>query len=191
MGYYAPLAGYRFPAWLTIQSRDVEFDQVMDRLIAFCDGPFLLLAPTSRFLRSLGEESLRRWQACFLPLDKAIVLGGDGQLAATAVAERTLGVFRRQVIPEDTATASIDFFPTPAGATWGQVKLRLVDGHTVSVAVGAAHGVFNYAQLGMANRKSGNPSVQWELLRLFAQGSGVLTWRSPGAERRAEGWACG
>ena len=80
--------------------------------------------------------------------------------------------------------ANSAFFPTPAGATWGQVRLRLVDGHTVSVTVGATHGVFTYAQLGMANRKSGNPTVQWELLRLFAQGDGVLTWRSAGAERR-------
>ena len=30
----------------------------------------------------------------------------------------------------------------------------------------------------------GNPSVQWELLRTFAAGEGMLTWRSPGADRR-------
>jgi hypothetical protein len=178
------LAGYRFAAWLTIQSRDVEFDRVVDRLVARDDGPFLLLAPTSRFLRPAGEECLRRRQACFLSLEESMVLGDDGRLVATSMAERTIDAFRRQILPEDTATASMDFFPTPAGATWGQVRLRLVDGHTVSVTVGAAHGVFNYAQLGMANRKTGNPSVQWELLRLFAQGGGVLTWRSPGAERR-------
>lgn len=184
LGSYRPLAGYSFPAWLTIQSSPTEFDQVIDRLLATCDGPFLLLAPTCRFLRPRGEESLRRCQACFLALDETIVLGDDGQLVATAVADRALATFRQQVVPEETIAAKIDFFPTPVGATWGQVRLRLVDGHTVSISVGAAHGVFNYAQLGMANRKSGNPSVQWELLRMFAEGGGALTWRSPGAGRR-------
>ena len=44
--------------------------------------------------------------------------------------------------------------------------------------------MFNYAQLGLANRKNGSPSVQWELLRAFAAGGGTLTWRSPAADRR-------
>ena len=184
LGHYAPLAGYRFPAWLTIQFCDVEFDRVIDRFVAFDDSPFLMLAPTGRFLFPRGEACLRRRQACFLPLEEAIVLGDDGRLVATAMAEQAMDAFRRRVVPEDTATVGISFFPTPAGATWSQVRLHLTDGHTVSVTVGAAHGVFNSAQLGMVNRKSGNPSVQWELLRVFAQGGGVLTWRSPGAERR-------
>ena len=46
--------------------------------------------------------------------------------------------------------------------------MHLVDGHTLSVAAGTAHGVYHYAQVGLANRKNGRPSVQWELLSAFA-----------------------
>jgi hypothetical protein len=38
--------------------------------------------------------------------------------------------------------------------------------------------------VGLANRKTGRPSVQWELLSAFAAGNGTLTWRSPQADRR-------
>lgn len=94
LGQYAPLAGYRFPAVWTVQAGEVELTQVIDRLVAMYDGPFLLVAPTGRFLRPWGEELLRRRQACFLPLDEAVALGDDGQLAATAARERMLAAFR-------------------------------------------------------------------------------------------------
>jgi hypothetical protein len=184
LGSYEPLAGYRFPAWLTTQSSKAQFGQVIDRLLATCDGPLVMLAPTGRFLCPAGEASLRQRQACFLSLEEAVAREDDGRLVATAVADRALEAFRQRVVPENSLESAIAFFPTPAGATWGQVKLRLVDGHTVSVVVADARGVFHYAELGLANRRSGSPSVQWELLRMFAEGGGTLTWRSPGAGRR-------
>jgi hypothetical protein len=75
-------------------------------------------------------------------------------------------------------------FPTPTGSDWRQVQIRLLDGHTASIVVGPAHGVYNFAQMGLVNRKNGNPSMQWQLLKAFAAGGGVLTWRSPQADRR-------
>jgi hypothetical protein len=44
--------------------------------------------------------------------------------------------------------------------------------------------VYSFGEMGMANRKNSRPTVQWELLRDFAAGYGVLTWRSAGADRR-------
>ena len=49
--------------------------------------------------------------------------------------------------------------------------------------------VCNYTQMGMANRKNGEPTLQWALLRAFAEERGVLDWdsrRKPtGATRNA------
>ena len=75
-------------------------------------------------------------------------------------------------------------FPTPAGATWEQVEMRFKDGHTVAVKVLGEQGVFNYAQMGMANRTNAEPTVQWDLLKRFAESKGEMTWRSPGADRK-------
>ena len=76
------------------------------------------------------------------------------------------------------------FFPTPPDATWRDVSIRFKDGHTVSVKVKTAGSVFNYTQMGMANKKNGNPTVQWELLKVFADERGVLDWSSNKAHRR-------
>jgi hypothetical protein len=43
--------------------------------------------------------------------------------------------------------------------------------------------VLHYSQMGLANRKNGTPSVQWELLQAFAANEGLLTWKSPQASR--------
>jgi hypothetical protein len=44
--------------------------------------------------------------------------------------------------------------------------------------------VCQFAEMGMASRKSGARTVQWELLRAFAENSGRLTWTSAAASRR-------
>ena len=75
-------------------------------------------------------------------------------------------------------------FPTPPDATWEEVSIQFRDGHTVSAKVRDAKGVFNYTEMGMVDRKSGNPTVQWQLLRAFADGHGLLDWLSRGADRK-------
>jgi len=75
-------------------------------------------------------------------------------------------------------------FPTPPGAVWEEVSIRFRDGHTVSAKVRDAKGVFNYTEMGMVDRKSGNPTVQWQLLRAFADGHGLLDWARRGADRK-------
>jgi hypothetical protein len=75
-------------------------------------------------------------------------------------------------------------FPTPPDATWNDVHIRFNDGHTVSITVKSARGVFHYTQMGMANKKNGKPTIQWELLRIFADAHGVLDWSSYKAHRR-------
>ena len=184
IGHFEPLSGYRFPTFLTIQSHPVDFGRIVDRLVAVEETPFLLMAPSRRFFSPLYEDLLRRRQGCFWPLDESIGMLDDGQLAATEAGQLAIDGFQERVIPDRAAETAVDFFPTPAGATWSKVHVRLLDGHTASVTVGDARGVFTYTQMGMTNRKNGNPSVQWELLRTFAAGHGILTWRSQQADRR-------
>lgn len=73
-------------------------------------------------------------------------------------------------------------FNTPAGATWGDVKIRFVDGYTVSVDVLGMKGRYNYTQMGMADRRTTNPTRQWQLLEAFARRRGRLTWEDSEAD---------
>lgn len=75
-------------------------------------------------------------------------------------------------------------FPTPPDATWEDVSIQFRDGHTVSVKASDVTGVFTYAEMGMVDRRSGKPTVQWKLLRAFAAGHGLLDWASREADRK-------
>jgi hypothetical protein len=72
----------------------------------------------------------------------------------------------------------IVIFPTPAGVGWGDVLIRFRDGHTVSIKIKSASGVYNYTQMGMANKKNSNPTKQWELLKAFAEKRGQIDWKN-------------
>ena len=108
-----------------------------------------------------------------------------GQWISTESAQRALQAFAEIHVP---APARRDgesvFFPTPAKATWGDVAIRFVDGHTVAIRVGTEYGTYHYAQLGMADGRNAKPTKQWELLGAFARSNGVMTWKSPDAHRK-------
>lgn len=184
IGHAMPLAGYRFPVFWTIQSHPTDFERVVSRLVATEESPFFLLTPSCRFVTREWEDLFRGRRACFFPLDECIGLSDDGSLAVTQRGRLVLDAFLDQVIPKSAPERTKVFFPTPSGTTWSQVEIRMLDGHRASVAVGPLRRVLTFTQMGMVNRKNGNPSVQWELLRIFAAGHGVLTWRSSGADRK-------
>ena len=74
-------------------------------------------------------------------------------------------------------------FPTPPGAMWREVDIRFLDTQTVAVRVGAATGRFTYAQMGMADGRTANPTKQWELLHLLAESHGRIDWGNRHATR--------
>lgn len=96
-------------------------------------------------------------------------------------------VSAEQKVP-DPAAAKVrkhaERFPTPPGATWGDVSISFKDRHTVSIKVKGASDIYHYAQMGMADRRSSRPTKQWELLQDFADGYGTLTWQHPNACRK-------
>ena len=184
IGTYSPYAGFRFPVYLTIQFEPDGFRQAIEGLVAREDGPFILLAPTHGLCGPECERLLKKREACFLPLSDFLTLKNNGTFAMEKPIEDILAGFRAAVLPSPKDTAPMVFFPTPPDATWGDVCIKFKDGHTVSVKVKEAEGVFNYTQMGMVNRKNGNPTVQWELLRAFADKHGTLDWSSPSADRK-------
>jgi hypothetical protein len=75
-------------------------------------------------------------------------------------------------------------FPTPRGATWSDVEIRFRDGHTISIRVLGARGIYTYAQLGLTNRTNGAPDKQWLLLEAMSREHGALTWNNAFRDHR-------
>jgi hypothetical protein len=184
VGAFRPFAGFSFPAFFTIPVESNDLQQVAEAIVARHHVPFILLAPTSRCLRPSCEHLLRARGACFLALMESIAVDGAGKFLATQMAQRRLAEFQQAAVPNSDDAVGMAFFPTPTGAAWKDVRIKFVDGETVSIKVGGATGTFVYAQLGMADNRNAKPTLQWELLIAFARGYGALTWSSAEANRK-------
>ena len=107
--------------------------------------------------------------------DWALMVGYEEQLRQALLERSDQG---RQRKPGATR------FPTPPGSTWEHVIIRFRDGHTVSVRCRVVSNVYTYTEMGMADGRNKTPTIQWQLLRVFADGGGKIDWNSPGADRK-------
>lgn len=183
IGIYSPYAGYRFPVYLTIQIESYDFIEVLDGLLGRNSAPFILLAPTRSLCSAKAEKRLTDRGSQFVALSESVVIGDNRQLRLLHPHDEILSQFREVNLPATKEKSPTVFFPTPPDATWSDVSIRFSDGHTVSIKAKSTSGVFNYTQMGMANKKNGNPTVQWNLLRIFANERGMLQWGSKNAHR--------
>ncbi len=175
IGVYSPYAGYRFPVYLTIQMEPDDFNRILDGLLSRNDNPFILLAPTRNHCTSMAEKRLAAKGSIFVPLSENV--SRQFQLLRSMD-----DIFANLPRPEENDARL--FFPTPPDAIWENVSIRFKDGHTVSIKVKSVGGVFNYTQMGMANKKNGDPTLQWKLLETFAEERGTLDWSSDKADRK-------
>lgn len=183
LGIYEPLAGFAFPIFLVITTERARLTQVVTALAESSSRPFLVLTPTAAKVSPATLEVVERRKLGLIPLCHAVEMSADGLLTTPAAAV-ILGRFRDAHLPATSPSRGEGFFPTPAGTRWDQVQIRFLDGHSVSVRVGSVSAVYEYGQLGMADKRSTKPNVQWELLRAFARHGGELRWGDAAADRR-------
>ncbi|WP_394838634.1 hypothetical protein LVJ94_17200 [Pendulispora rubella] len=72
----------------------------------------------------------------------------------------------------------------PLGTRWSEVHIERIDGHTVSVRVGAVHRRLSYQDMGMASCKNREPVRQWEMLMDLCENRGRLSWPPTDKTRR-------
>ncbi len=184
IGVYSPYAGFRFPVYLTIQLEPDDFHHVVSGLVSRPHKPFVLLAPTRNHCAGRTEELLTDRKSAFVPLEENIELAGRSRLRLLRPLDDILSSFQAANLPAPDGDGAMAFFPTPPDANWGDVSIRFVDGHTVSIKVKSEQRVFNYTQMGMASQKDTEPTVQWDLLGKFAEEYGLLDWNSRHADPR-------
>jgi hypothetical protein len=178
IGNYSPYAGYRFPVYLTIQIEPDDFNKTLDGLLSKNDTPFILLAPTRDLCTAKAEKRLTVKKSLFVPLCENVAVSEKQQLRLLHSLGDILAQFRSFNLPSPKENGAAAFFHTPPGTTWGDVSICFKDGHTVSIKAKSAGGVFNFTQMGMANKKNGNPTIQWKLLEAFANSRGEIDWKN-------------
>jgi hypothetical protein len=181
VGDFEPIAGQRFPVYLAIQLEQEALEPLAVRLWGVAGTSFILLTPTPRAVDLGLGEKMAAWKARTAALVD-LLEGNGANFAATDAAGTLLAEFRTAVLPAEETKAGIRF-PTPAGAAWGEVTIKFIDGHRVRVACKEESAVFNFTDMGMVDRRKGEPDVQWALLYALAAGHGRMTWRSSEARR--------
>ena len=178
LGVYSPYAGFRFPVYLTIQLEPDDFHHVVSGLVSRTDEPFFLLAPTRDLCTAQTEQVLVRRNSAFIPLAEDLDLAGRRKLRLRRPLDDILSSFRAAHLPAPENDGSTIHFLTLLAASWSDVSIRFIDGHTVSIQVNSERRVCNYTQMGMANRKNGDPTKRWKLLERFAESRGEIDWHS-------------
>jgi len=181
LGVYSPYAGFQFPVYMTIQIEPDDFHQIVIGLIAENNTPFILLAPTNDLCKPVSKKFLQKQNAYFFALSDILILNPTGKFVTEQPVEDIFAEFRNAVLPKPEEDSCMIFFPTPPDAKWEDVRIFFKDGHTVSVKVSSAAGIYNYTQMNMADKRSSNPTKQWNLLESFARGYGTLDWKHPDA----------
>ena len=179
IGVYS-IRRYRFPVYLTIQIRPDDFQRGARRSPRPKQA-FLLLALTRGFCTAKAEKRLTDKRSGMVSLSENVGIEAKRQFQLfipwTTFWPNSAGsIFRRR-------RKAVPLPPHTSRRVVGR-RRSARDGHTVSIKAKTAGGVFNYTQMGMANKKNGNPTVQWELLKVFADERGVLDWSSNKAHRR-------
>jgi hypothetical protein len=174
VGDLTPVAGRSFPVYFTAQTSRDEFHAAAQALVIQTATPFVLTAPTNHFYRPQAQRLLADRDVAFVPLADALVPTGAGALGITEAGRYQLDRFGAAVVP--AARPASECFLAPTGCTWADLRVRFLDGHTVSVEIGGQTAVFNYTQMGLHDRRNGKPDKQWELFREFADGGGFVRW---------------
>ena len=180
VGDFEPIAGKRFPVYLAIQVEADSLEPLAVRLWGVAGKSFILLTPTRRSVEMDLAEKLAGWKSRTAAL--ADLLDGNGAtFAATEAALTLVAEFRAAVLPAEETKAGMRF-PTPAGATWGDVTIKFLDGHRVSIRCKTESRVFNFTEMGFSGRKNAEFDVQWKLLQALALGHGQIGWKSGSAD---------
>lgn len=182
VGLLRPTAGVSVPGFLILAGDRPDFRAAVDALAVRVEGPLLVLAPTSAYHRIDSQLLLHHRGGAFVALADALRLGESGRLESSPDGAPALAALRARLAPAGSGGRVA--FPTPAGARWGDVRLRFVDGDTVAVTVGPVSQTLTYSQFGLVDRRSGRANAQWALLRAFAEGGGTMTWDRPTADRK-------
>lgn len=184
IGDYVPLAGYRFPVYLTFTGEPDALRSAAERL-ATRGVPFVLAAPSRSAITQPALDVIRHARSIFLGLQE-LVGHGSGRLGLLEghTPQSIFPDLSALHLPQPAANDGMVVFPTPAGASWADVSIRFIDRHSVYVTVQSASGKYHCAQMGMASKKNAMPTKQWELLEIFAEGAGLLDWSNRKADRK-------
>lgn len=178
IGDFHPITGKRFPVYLVLAFDDGQRLEAVAHLCRTIPVPFILLAPTPQAISPRALEWLQERKARFHPLSDLLIADNHGRMTSSPTAREVMVAFRADVLPEPTPDEPAVRFPTPPDASWQDLRISFLDGHRATVFCKGVSDTVNFSTMGMENRRSREPSVQWILLEAFARNHGEISWHA-------------
>ena len=173
IGEFTPTEGFRFPLFVSMQKTESALLDVCRQLCHTQDASFALIIPSRSGLTPAVEDLLATKQ-CALS-----VLAEDFTFSKSALSpNREPSVILNPLLLQvpEADSGGPEFFPTPEGTSWEDVKIQFRDNHTVTVWAGEKTGLYTYSDMGMGAKNSKRPTKQWAWLEGFAVSNGEIDW---------------
>jgi hypothetical protein len=161
-------------------------DASLAYLAAVSNKPCVIFRSSGGDLDANSQLMLQRMQSVDFALPRCTELGDRGIVSLNDSAVQRLTDFRHQHGPPPEPKPQNQSLDVPPGTTWNSVQIHFIDYETIRVSTPGSSGIFHYTQLGMANSRNAKPVKQWQLLRIYADNHGVLTWRDSGAAQNVK-----
>ena len=141
-------------------------------------APVVLLCPTTASLPDTVAEPLRRHGVTLIPLDVAVIARGPGKFALTPQGDVVMQGLLGQL--DDMAAQSKGpqrAWDLPSGATWEKMTIRFTTEAVIAVTFADQTRRFEPEDIGMRNKKNGQPTSAWTHLLALAVNKGRLPLR--------------
>lgn len=184
LGEFAPIEGVRFPVYLATSRETREVVSSGGYVAALTSAPLIFLTPTRAAAGPALDTLISGGRVAWMALEDELEWDGEAAFRARRPLADALRPFMERHAPAAIEAEPPERFPTPAGTRWADVSMRFVDGHTVQVRIGDLSRRLTFHDMGLEDKRTKGPSVQFDLLSAFADAHGTLTWSSPAASRQ-------
>jgi len=72
----------------------------------------------------------------------------------------------------------------PEGIKWENVSITFISNESVEIRAGLPLGVMNFIELGFKDRRTDKPDYKWEILKVLARNSGLISWKEKSASSK-------
>jgi hypothetical protein len=174
IGEYNPVASYRFPVVAMIEAQASRIERAIGQLAARFQKPFFVLLPSAPSVtQSVQDVALRNSAKVFAYEDMIEFANDTIQVksnAASIVSEQATGWIKH------IDTASGERYPTPAGATWGDIVIEFTANEMVTVSCkNQGHKQYSAEDFEMRDKRTKKPAQAWTFMQSLAVANGNLT----------------